>query len=281
MKGFIKIVLIKLIKWIGKTKLGNGIFNLIRADVMEQTKNVTHNNLNFIFSVPNELNIWRVKTFSTKEPETLQWMDDFQDESIFWDIGANVGLYSCYAAKKSNCKVFAFEPSVFNLELLARNIYNNNLSNQVTIIPLPLSDSIVKSKLNLSSKNWGGAMSSFGVNHGQDGKPLTKIFEFQTLSLTMSDSMNFLQIPQPNYIKMDVDGIEHLILKGGFEVLKNVKEILVEIDESFSKQFIDSSNYLEAAGFMLKSKVNADISMSEDFKYCYNQIWIKSNEKFK
>ena len=80
---------------------------------------------------------------------------------------------------------------------------------------------------------------------------------------------------------MDVDGIEHLILKGGLELLRNVKEILVEIDESFNKQFVDSSSYLESAGFMLKSKVNADITMSEEFKYCYNQVWIKSNGNIK
>ena len=44
----------------------------------------------------------------------------------------------------------------------------------------------------------------------------------------MVDAVNPLNIPQPDYIKMDVDGIEHLILKGGISILDKVKGLLVE-----------------------------------------------------
>ena len=42
----------------------------------------------------NRLVEWRVDTFFTKEPETLEWIDGFEkkDNLIFWDIGANIGL---------------------------------------------------------------------------------------------------------------------------------------------------------------------------------------------
>ena len=89
---------------------------------------------------PNPLNKYRIKTFSTKEPETLAWIDSFKKNSVFWDVGANIGLYSIYAAKASSCKVFAFEQSVFNLELLAKNININNLSLQIAIFPIALSN---------------------------------------------------------------------------------------------------------------------------------------------
>ena len=52
----------------------------------------------------------------------------------------------------------------------------------------------------------------------------------------MNDAKNLLKVPQPNYIKIDVDGIEHLILKCGEKVLLNTKEILIEINENFEKQ---------------------------------------------
>ena len=41
-----------------------------------------------------QLTSWRVNTFFTKEPETLEWIDSFnaKDKTIFWDIGANVGF---------------------------------------------------------------------------------------------------------------------------------------------------------------------------------------------
>ena len=55
-------------------------------------------------------------------------------------MGQNIGQYSIYASKKINdIEVFAFEPSVFNLEILvARNIFLNNPEN-ITIVPIPFS----------------------------------------------------------------------------------------------------------------------------------------------
>ena len=77
---------------------------------------------------------FRVNTFFTKEPDTLNWIDSFKKNSVFWDVGSNIGLYSCYAAKK-NCNVFAFEPSYFNLPILSQNINYNRIQNKVSIIP--------------------------------------------------------------------------------------------------------------------------------------------------
>ena len=65
------------------------------------------------FFIPNQLTEYRVDTFFTKEPETLEWIDTFDrnKDLIFWDIGANVGLYSIYNALKNvNSKTISFEP---------------------------------------------------------------------------------------------------------------------------------------------------------------------------
>ena len=52
-------------------------------------------NKNIIFFVPNSLILYRVNTFFTKEPETLDFIDQFKSKKriIFWDIGGNIGLY--------------------------------------------------------------------------------------------------------------------------------------------------------------------------------------------
>ena len=52
-----------------------------------------------------------------------------KNNGVFFDIGANTGIYSIYAGiQKSKLKVFTFEPSATNLALLSRNIFLNNLS---------------------------------------------------------------------------------------------------------------------------------------------------------
>ena len=39
----------------------------------------------------------------------------------------------------------------------------------------------------------------------------------------------------PDYIKIDVDGLEHLILEGGDKLFENkkVKSVLIEVNENF------------------------------------------------
>ena len=123
---------------------------------MQKVQTVKHNNIIMEFAVPNKLNHFRVNTFSSKEPETLEWIDSLPNGSILWDIGANIGLYSIYAASKKNCQVFSFEPSVFNLELLARNINLNKLQEKITIIPLPLCNKMGPNNMLFTTTDWGG-----------------------------------------------------------------------------------------------------------------------------
>lgn len=276
-KSFLKYAVNGLVVLIRNLPGGRYVYEQMLNSSMGQTQEVNHLGVKLIFSIPNRLNKYRADSFSTKEPETLEWIDSMPEGSIVWDVGANVGLYSCYAAKRRNCRVFAFEPSVFNLELLARNFFLNGITNQVTIVPLPLSDALAINKLNMSTTEWGGALSTFGQNYGHDGQVMSKVFEFPTIGLTMVDAVELLKIPQPDYIKMDVDGIEHLILKGGNSVLSRIKGILIEINDNFLSQSEDSAQYLKNAGLSLITKRHAQaVEESDEFKSVFNQIWFRS-----
>ena len=266
-----------LVKTLGSNKYVRFLYSLIVDYLIKKKQSVTYANLLFQFYIPNRINKFRVDTFASKEPETLQWIDLLPVGSILWDIGANIGLYSCYAAKSRNCKVYSFEPSVFNVELLAKNIFLNELTESITIIPFPLSDKISENTLKMTSTDWGGALSTFGQSYGQDGEPIKNIFEFKTIGLSMDDAVTLLKLPQPDFVKIDVDGIEHLILKGGANVLKKVKGIIIEIDEKFEKQLDDSAKYLNEAGFTLKDKFNADNTPENKFSNCFNQVWENQN----
>lgn len=124
--------------------LGCSSLGVLINDCIEQvqptiTRRIRYGQHELTFQMPNSVNAFRIDTFATKEPETLSWIDALPTGCVLWDIGANVGLYSCYAAKARNCQVYAFEPSVFNIEILARNIVLNDLVDRVTVVPLPLS----------------------------------------------------------------------------------------------------------------------------------------------
>ena len=150
-----KNILKKLIKYFYKFELFQKIFDIVINECMNNKLRIIHNGIEMKFCVPNKLNKFRVKTFSTKEPETLEWIESLPENSVLWDIGSNIGLYTIYSAKKRNCHVYAFEPSFFNVELLARNLYLNNLENKVNIIPLALSNQMGSNSMQMTTTEWG------------------------------------------------------------------------------------------------------------------------------
>ena len=86
--------------------------------MMQRIRTEEHNGHLLSFVAPNYLSDWRAQTFSSKEPETLDWIDSMQDGGILWDVGANIGVYSLYAGKSKNAKVFSFEPSASRSKVL-------------------------------------------------------------------------------------------------------------------------------------------------------------------
>lgn len=272
LKKILKNTINLIFDYLRNTRIGNFIFRRVLEDAMQQISEVSHNGIELKFTVPGPLTKYRADSFSIKEPETLEWIESFEEDCNFWDIGANVGLYSCYAAKLKNSTVYAFEPSVFNLELLARNIYINNLVDNIIIFSLPLSNSLSCDKLNMTSTQWGGALSTFGQEYGQDGKNLDSIFQFKTFSIPMDILFKDFKLPRPDYIKMDVDGIEHLILDGGANILKHVKGVLIEIDDDFIEQSSQSMQLLKNAGLKLLEKKQSNALMGSSM---YNQIWTR------
>lgn len=264
-------------KVLGATSVGRFFYEQVIAYSINSSTVIQHKGITFRFAVPNSLSKWRINGFSSKEPETLEWIDSISPGAILWDIGANIGLYSVYAAMKANCKVYAFEPSVFNLELLARNIYLNKLSDKICIVPLALSDKLSISQMRMTSTEWGGALSTFGKEFGWDGKAIKQTFDYQLIGLSMEDAVNKLSLPVPDYIKMDVDGLEHFILKGGDAVLSKIKGILIEVNDDFTEQAEQCEALLTSAGLILKEKRHSlEVDTSDfGFENTFNQIWIR------
>jgi hypothetical protein len=77
---------------------------------------------------------------------------------------------------------------------------------------------------------------------------------------------------------MDVDGIEHLILKGGLAILRDIREASIEINDSFTTQAMEATRCLEAAGLSFKEKRHAEHLdlQSGAARFTFNQIWVNT-----
>src|SRR5437879_5933266 len=63
----------------------------------------------YVFVATSALLLWRARTLFSKEPETIEWIRSFGPDDVFYDIGANVGIYSIFAGVRCR-KIYAFEP---------------------------------------------------------------------------------------------------------------------------------------------------------------------------
>lgn len=252
-------------------KLNDIFYNVIS----QRKKVIKFDDLSLSFYVPNQMILYRVNTFFSKEPEIIEWINNFKERGIFYDVGANIGLYSCYASKKMNTQTFSFEPSVFNLENLSKNIYLNNLSDKITIIPNPLYSKKIISEMNMSNTDLGGALSTFKEDYSYDGNKIQSIFKFRVPGVTIDNLIQEYSLPYPDYLKIDVDGIEHLILKGATKTLQQVKSIFIEVNENFYEHKNTIEEILLKNDFVFVSKYSDIAIKSEKFKDCFNQIWSK------
>jgi len=271
MKNFIIKNFKKLLSFFLKFKLFRFIFFLISDEVNYFTINSPDNSLKF--SCPNYLVKYRIDTIFSKEPDTIAWIKNFKEEDIFYDIGSNIGLYSCFAAKHG-VKTFAFEPSVFNTEILVKNINLNNLNKLITLIPISLHKDNLISSFKLSNIEKGGALSTFSEVYTHDGKKINIQMAYDTIGMSLDKLIEIFKLPYPNKIKIDVDGIEHIILLGAEKTLKKCNSILIEVNENFLDQHKEVTRILENNNFTLTSKNLTSDSVFHN--KTFNQIWEKS-----
>lgn len=192
-----------------------------------------------------------------KEPDTVQWIENFlQAGDVFYDIGANVGVYSFVASKyfQGQLKIYAFEPAFMNFNQLCKNIYINKCQDNIIPLQIALSDQTILNNFNYSSLTIGGAQNTLGEAINEKGAAFSPVFTQYTLSYRIDDLIENFGLPVPNHLKIDVDGIEFLVLKGAPKTLANssLRSMIVELAEGEREQEV--TNYLKNQGFKLHSQ---------------------------
>lgn len=206
--------------------------SLEQYQALEPNMVVREGDTDVVFSTPNLFTQFRVDSLRTKEPDTIAWIAGFEPEDVLVDIGANVGMYSIWAAKTRGVRVYAFEPESQNFALLNKNIVLNGLSDYVVAYCAAISDESSFSRLYLSEFKAGGSCHTFGekLDHRLEKRetPLSQGCYSTTLDALVAQGV----VPTPTHIKVDVDGIEHKVINGCRKVLADprVKSVLVEIN---------------------------------------------------
>lgn len=155
------------------------------------------------------------------------------------DIGAHTGFFTLLLADLvgNKGKVYSFEPCRRHVQLLRENVSMNNL-HWVDINPLALSDKAGKAVLHLNPVNDGGHslgdLSGSPDLLGRDAEELSEIVE----TATLDDFVKKKNIQNIDFIKLDVEGAETLVLEGARGTLSSgkVSKIICETGTEAQKQ---------------------------------------------
>jgi FkbM family methyltransferase len=180
----------------------------------------------------------------SKEPGTIEWIkSEMKPGQIFYDIGANIGVYTIIAARQvaPGGKVYAFEPHGPNFSRLSDNIALNHL--QGVVVPCSFALHNTEGYLNFryDSLNSGTSNSQlFTDSNGEINLADDQIVELKH-AIRVDALLASRRVAPPQHVKIDIDGNEYLILQGMTSLLRSSDaplSIQVELNEPHTNAII-------------------------------------------
>lgn len=167
------------------------------------------------FSTPGIMSRWELSFVKNTESHVYEKMlSELGEEDVFFDIGANLGFYSCLLSDKAS-KVYSFEPNPAAVKLLRENLENNSVENAEVVEAALSNEDASKGFKNLFSNSVVG----WGTVTDGEGEGQIKARKAETL-------LQKDRIEVPDMMKIDVEGHEREVLKGMGEVLEKGSPII-------------------------------------------------------
>lgn len=170
------------------------------------------------------------------------------------DVGANIGNHSLFF-RRYYPKVFSFEPNLRTFKVLS---LNSELSDNVQCFNVGLSDTERTAFLNINSANVGGSHLAADDSYRSDAQ--------QEIQLKTLDGFSNIFNGKLGLVKIDVEGHELSVLKGGKEILTRDKPVILfeQQVENFTNGQSLVYEYLKSIGYTKFAIVKAtpDVSVA-------------------
>jgi FkbM family methyltransferase len=201
--------------------------------------------IRFGVSSMDEFERFSIRDLGDERKIITQLLGELGPEDIFYDIGANVGTYTCYAAAELGAgQTVAFEPETRNAQRLRENLERNGLDAEVLEVALSDTDGTVS--LALAGPDVGEGEHAIATDD-TDGA-------IEVPSARGDSLVRARELPPPTVVKIDVEGAELAVLEGMEEILEGHCRIAyVELHDdrigSFDAAPADVVALLESNGF--------------------------------
>lgn len=166
---------------------------------------------------------WVENVYDIKHGDFI--VDGASDKAmVMVDIGANIGAVSIFAASLDpKIHVFAFEPEHDNHELLMKNVRENRLTGQITVLKQAVS-------------NYSGT-GNISCSEGNSQLTSNKDDE-QVQVITLADLFRQNKIDECDVLKIDIEGAEYpLLTDATYEDLMRVRFLTLEFSQTDAETF--------------------------------------------
>jgi FkbM family methyltransferase len=161
-----------------------------------------------------------------EEPATLLFLDEIAGSRCFADVGANLGWFTCLAAKHlTDGTVFSFELDEQNYHLLEINVLLNRVSN-VELVHAAVSDQPGR----ITYRKPGFVSSAtFSILPREAIADDTTVVHVDAVTL---DDYFAARGDVPDFVKIDVEGAELQVLRGMLDLIRSTRpRLLVEVHQ--------------------------------------------------
>lgn len=147
-------------------------------------------------------------------------LDNIRQSRCFVDIGANTGIYTVMGcAVNSALRVVAIEPVPKVHAALCRNVSDNGLDSRVTVLNVALGETNGTVPFHEAEECTMSSMALDGY-HGRTGRVI------QVDCRTLDSIVETLNLA-PDFLKIDVEGFEHVVLSGAHRTLDKYRPRIV------------------------------------------------------
>ena len=191
------------------------------------TERVHINDTYLDFCHTSHFELFRLNHIGGEQKLIQLLLDNTRSGDVVFDIGANIGMYSLFLAKKVGIggQVISFEPEKNSRARLLVNIKLNAIEN-MRVLETALGETASEGVMDFSDEGGSGVNRILGNDEGESPS------HQQTISVAPGDTViHEHSLPAPNVLKIDVEGMEYDVLKGITQTLKHpdCRFILLEI----------------------------------------------------
>lgn len=173
------------------------------------------------------------------------WAQQFNIGTIL-DIGANEGQFAHkMLSAMPDMTLHCFEPLKDAFTTLQQNLAGRK---NVFVYPYALGDSNTQSEIILNNYSASSSFLSLGDTHKENFETATEAHKETVVIRRLDDIAGSLDIKGELFIKIDVQGFEDRVIKGGLQLLQTAKMVMLEL--SFEELYVGQPLFDSIYGLM-------------------------------